>query len=104
MRKPIATRRLTTAALAGALSVCFINVAQAQSLQSTLRLVSETPYAAPQAAVCWSSALAPQIKTDVSVGPFFGRGSGESVQLAFHGPGFVVVQPAENAVYSATTS
>ena len=58
----------------------------------------------PQAAVCWSSALAPQIKTDVSVGTFFGRGSSESVQLAFHGPGFVVVQPAENAVYSATTS
>ena len=58
----------------------------------------------PQSAVCWSSSLAPQIKTDVSVGTFFGRGSGESVQLAFHGPGFVVVQPAENAVYSATTS
>src|SRR5699024_6558624 len=53
-----------------------------------------------QAAVCWSSALAPQIKTDVNVGTFFGRGSGESVQLAFHGPGFVVVQPAENADYS----
>lgn len=55
----------------------------------------------PQSAVCWSSSLAPQIKTDVSVGSFFGRGSGESIQLAFHGPGFVVVQPAENAVYSA---
>ncbi|OXC90015.1 hypothetical protein BMR85_012700, partial [Achromobacter sp. KAs 3-5] len=56
MRKPIATRRLTTAALAGALSVCFINVAQAQSPQSTLRLVSETPYAAPQAAPQMSEA------------------------------------------------
>jgi len=50
MRKSTATRRLSTAALAGALSVCFLNVAQAQSPQPTLRLVSETPYPAAQAA------------------------------------------------------
>ncbi|EHK63538.1 DUF1254 domain-containing protein [Achromobacter arsenitoxydans] len=49
MRTSIATRRLSTAALAGALSVCFLNVAQAQSPQPTLRLVSETPYPAAQA-------------------------------------------------------
>ena len=29
------------------------------------------------------------------MGSLIGRGSGESFQLAFHGPGFVVVQPCE---------
>ncbi|WP_349828924.1 AIM24 family protein, partial [Brevibacterium litoralis] len=51
----------------------------------------------PQAAVCWSSSLAPQIKTDINLNSFLGRGSGEAFQLAFHGPGFVVVQPSENS-------
>ncbi|WP_392508218.1 AIM24 family protein [Naumannella halotolerans] len=49
----------------------------------------------PQAAVCWSANLAPQIKNDFKFGSLIGRGSGESFQLAFHGPGFVVVQPSE---------
>jgi len=49
----------------------------------------------PQAAVCWSANLAPDIHADVSLGSFVGRGSGESVQMKFHGPGFVVVQPSE---------
>jgi uncharacterized protein (AIM24 family) len=49
----------------------------------------------PQAAVCWSSNLAPTLKNDFSMGALIGRGSGESFQLAFHGPGFVVVQPSE---------
>lgn len=57
---------------------------------------SQTPtYVDPQAAVCWSANLAPQIKVDASVGTFIGRESGETIQLMFHGPGFVVVQPAE---------
>lgn len=57
---------------------------------------SRTPtFVDPQAAVCWSANLAPNIKSAVSVGSFFGRGSGESFQLVFHGPGFVVVQPSE---------
>ncbi|AZG48803.1 AIM24 family protein [Gordonia insulae] len=49
----------------------------------------------PQAAVCWSSSLTPGIKNDFTMGSLIGRGSGESFQLAFHGPGFVVVQPSE---------
>lgn len=49
----------------------------------------------PQAAVCWSSDLQPSIRNDASMGALFGRGSGEAFQLAFHGPGFVVVQPSE---------
>src|SRR5699024_7791756 len=54
----------------------------------------------PQAAVCWSSALAPKIKTRVHVGQCFGRGAGEAVQRALRGRGFVVVQPGEIAVYA----
>lgn len=49
----------------------------------------------PQAAVCWSANLAPGLKNDFKMGSLIGRGSGESFQLAFHGPGFVVVQPSE---------
>lgn len=49
----------------------------------------------PQAAVCWSANLTPQLKNDFKMGSLIGRGSGESFQLGFHGPGFVVVQPSE---------
>jgi uncharacterized protein (AIM24 family) len=49
----------------------------------------------PQAAVAWSANLAPGIKNDVSMGSLLRGGSGESFQLAFHGPGFVIVQPSE---------
>ena len=48
----------------------------------------------PQAAICWSANLQPQIKSHPKVG-FVGHGSGESFQLAFHGPGFVAVRPSE---------
>ncbi|CAG7844046.1 hypothetical protein USB125703_00267 [Pseudoclavibacter triregionum] len=58
----------------------------------------------PQAAVCWSSNLIPAIKNDFKMGSLIGRGSGESFQLAFHGPGFVVVQPSEGVQLAATTA
>lgn len=49
----------------------------------------------PQAAVCWSSNLAPEITTDININTLIGRGSGEAFQMRFSGPGFVVVQPSE---------
>lgn len=49
----------------------------------------------PQAVICWSANLQPQIKSTFKMGSLIGRGSGESFQLAFHGPGFVIVQPSE---------
>lgn len=49
----------------------------------------------PQAAICWSANLQPQLKSSFKLGSLVGRGSGESFQLGFHGPGFVVVQPSE---------
>ncbi len=49
----------------------------------------------PNATIAWSGSLQPEFKTDVSLKTFFGRGSGESVQMLFRGNGFVVIQPYE---------
>ena len=49
----------------------------------------------PNATVAWSGNLQPEFKTDVSLKSFFGRGSGESIQMEFNGDGFVVIQPYE---------
>ncbi len=49
----------------------------------------------PNATIAWSGNLQPEFKTDVSLKSFFGRGSGESIQMEFSGDGFVVVQPYE---------
>jgi uncharacterized protein (AIM24 family) len=54
----------------------------------------------PNATVAWSSNLQPSIKTDISLKTFFGRGSGESFQLAFQGQGWVVLQPYEEVYYA----
>lgn len=49
----------------------------------------------PNATIAWSGNLQPEFKTDISLKTFFGRGSGESIQMEFNGDGFVVVQPYE---------
>ncbi len=49
----------------------------------------------PNATVAWSGTLQPEFKTDVTLKSFFGRGSGESIQMEFNGDGFVVIQPYE---------
>ncbi len=49
----------------------------------------------PNATIAWSGSLSPEFKTDISLKTFFGRGSGESIQMLFQGEGFVVVQPFE---------
>ncbi|MDT5248554.1 MAG: hypothetical protein QOJ28_1188, partial [Mycobacterium sp.] len=36
-----------------------------------------------------------QLKTSFKAGALIGRGSGEALQVAFHGQGFVIVQPSE---------
>ena len=57
---------------------------------------SEQPtFVDPQAAVCWSANLTPEITTDININTLIGRGSGEAFQMRFFGPGFVVVQPSE---------
>lgn len=62
----------------------------------TLRVKPGSPvFTDPNATVAWSGTLTPEIKTDISLKTFLGRGSGESIQLAFNGDGFVVIQPYE---------
>ncbi len=55
----------------------------------------------PNATVAWSGNLQPEFKTDISLKTFFGRGSGESIQMEFNGDGFVVVQPFEEVALQA---
>ncbi len=61
-------------------------------------------FADPQAAITWASSVKTGIKTDIKLKNFIGRGSGESVQMSFSGPGWVLVQPSEGRVSSATAS
>lgn len=57
----------------------------------------------PNATVLWSGNLQPELKTDIQLKSFFGRGSGESVQMEFRGDGFVVVQPYEEVYMQASS-
>ena len=53
----------------------------------------------PNATVLWSANLQPEFKTNLQLKTFFGRGSGESIQMEFRGEGFVVVQPYEEVYF-----
>jgi uncharacterized protein (AIM24 family) len=65
----------------------------------TLRVLPNQPVRTdPNATVAWSGNLSPEFKTDVTLKSFFGRGSGESIQMEFSGDGFVVVQPFEETI------
>jgi uncharacterized protein (AIM24 family) len=55
----------------------------------------------PNATIAWSGGLQPEFKTDISLKTFFGRGSGESIQMEFAGQGFVVIQPFEEHAFQA---
>lgn len=48
-----------------------------------------------QSAIAWSSSLQTRLVRTAGAGALIGRGSGEAFQLAFEGPGFVVVQSSE---------
>lgn len=70
----------------------------------TLRVTPDAPvFTDPNATVAWSGNLQPEFKTDVSLKTFLGRGSGESLQMAFQGDGFVVVQPFEEVQLAQTS-
>ena len=60
-----------------------------------LNCYQRSSFAAPQAAIYQPTNLQPRLTSGFKMGSLIGRGSGESFQLAFHGPGFVVVQPSE---------
>jgi uncharacterized protein (AIM24 family) len=52
-------------------------------------------FADPQAAIAWSGSVQTSLKTDVQAKSLIGMGSGESIQVAFSGQGWVLVQPSE---------
>ncbi|QIK67936.1 AIM24 family protein [Nocardioides sp. HDW12B] len=52
-------------------------------------------YVDTNAAVAWSANLVPQVVSSMNMKSMLRGGTGEALQFAFHGPGFVVVQPSE---------
>jgi uncharacterized protein (AIM24 family) len=67
-----------------------------------LNVAAAPTFADAQAAITWSSGVSTSIKTDVNLKTLIGRGSGESIQMAFAGQGWVLVQPSEGRVQGAT--
>ena len=61
-------------------------------------------FADPQAAITWASSVKTGIKTDIKLKNFIGRGSGESVQMSFSGPGWVLVQPSEGRIFNPAST
>ncbi|HVE69257.1 MAG TPA: AIM24 family protein [Solirubrobacteraceae bacterium] len=68
-----------------------------------LNVASAPTFADAQAAITWSSGVTTAIKTDVNLKTLIGRGSGESIQMAFGGQGWVLVQPSEGQIAAAAT-
>ncbi|WP_188190474.1 AIM24 family protein [Nonomuraea sp. SYSU D8015] len=60
-------------------------------------------FADGQSAVCWSTGLQVGVNRTMKAGALIGRGSGEAMQLAFRGQGFVLVQASEGAPIVTTS-
>src|ERR1700754_3013052 len=60
-----------------------------------LNVASAPTFADAQAAITWSGGVTTALKTDFKMKNLIGRGSGESIQMAFQGEGWGLVQPAE---------
>jgi uncharacterized protein (AIM24 family) len=69
-----------------------------------LNVASAPTFADAQAAITWSSGVTTSVKTDFKMKNLIGKGSGESIQLAFQGQGWVLVQPSEGRVNLGTPS
>ena len=64
--------------------------------------VAEAPtFADPQAAIAWSGGVTTSLKTDIQAKSLVGMGSGEGVQLALTGQGWVLIQPSEGRIIAA---
>ncbi|MEA2302932.1 MAG: hypothetical protein QOH43_212 [Solirubrobacteraceae bacterium] len=62
-------------------------------------------FADAQAAITWSSGVTTSLKTDVKLfKSMTGRSSGETVQMAFAGQGWVLVQPSEGRIGAESDS
>ena len=69
-----------------------------------LNVASAPTFADAQAAITWSQGVTTSLKTDFKMKNLIGRGSGESIQMAFQGEGWVLVQPSEGRVEAAPSS
>jgi uncharacterized protein (AIM24 family) len=67
-----------------------------------LNVASAPTFADAQAAITWSEGVSTAVKTDFKMKNLIGRGSGEAVQMAFSGQGWVLVQPSEGRVEATT--
>ena len=63
-----------------------------------LEINGEETYADPQAAITWSQGVTSTVKTDVNLKTLIGRASGETIQIAFSGQGWLLIQPSEGVV------
>jgi uncharacterized protein (AIM24 family) len=63
-----------------------------------LNVAQAATYADAQAAITWSSGVSTSIRTDFKMKNLIGKGSGETIQMAFSGQGWVLVQPSEGQV------
>ena len=68
-----------------------------------LNVASAPTFADAQAAITWSSGVSTSLKTDFKMKDFIGKSSGETLQMAFGGQGWVLVQPSEGRVTGATS-
>ena len=66
-----------------------------------LNVAASATYADAQAAITWSSGVQTGVRTDFKMKNLIGKGSGETVQMAFTGQGWVLVQPSEGQVHAA---
>jgi uncharacterized protein (AIM24 family) len=69
-----------------------------------LNVASAPTFADAQAAITWSAGVTTALKTDFKMKNLVGRGSGESIQMAFQGEGWVLVQPSEGRISAAPSS
>jgi len=60
-----------------------------------LDVASAPTFADAQAVVAWTGDVTTSLKTDFKMKTLIGRGSGETLQMAFGGTGWVLVQPSE---------
>lgn len=66
-----------------------------------LDVASAPTFADAQAAVTWSSGVSAGLKTDFKAKNLIGKSSGETLQMAFTGQGWVLVQPSEGRPVAA---
>jgi uncharacterized protein (AIM24 family) len=69
-----------------------------------LDVTSAPTFADAQAAIAWSGSVTTTMKTDFKMKNLIGRGSGETLQMAFGGTGWVLVQPSEGRVGQTASS